>query len=46
MKKIYLQPEVDFIGTGEDVICTSGLDKNETDPMPLFGDGKNGFGNL
>lgn len=42
MKKKYLQPEVEVVIVCDDIIRTSNLDKNETEPMPLFGD-KFGF---
>lgn len=43
MKKKYLQPEVEVIVACEDIICTSNFDKNETEPMPLFGKENNGL---
>ena len=41
MKKKYLQPEAEIVYLSEEIIRTS-LDKNETEPMPLFAD-KDGF---
>ncbi len=43
MKRTYLQPEAEVIVACEDIIRTSNLDKNETEPMPLFGKEDNGL---